>query len=125
MPPMPARLNIAIQMDPLEGLNLAGDSTYALMLAAHARGHALWHYEVRHLSLREGKAQPQGGPVSDRVFALARRVIPGGEGHAPFHTEPPEKLALAEMDVVLMRQPFPLPLPSRAEPLPASQTIVR
>jgi glutathione synthase len=104
---MPARLNIAIQMDPLEGLNLAGDSTYALMLAAHARGHALWHYEVRHLSLREGKAQPQGGPVSDRVFALARRVIPGGEGHAPFHTEPPEKLALAEMDVVLMRQDPP------------------
>ena len=104
---MPDRLNIAIQMDPLEGLNLAGDSTYALMLAAHARGHALWHYEVRHLSLREGKAQPQGSPVADRVFALARRVTPGGADDAPFHTEPPEKLALAEMDVVLMRQDPP------------------
>jgi glutathione synthase len=104
---MPDRLNIAIQMDPLEGLNLAGDSTYALMLAAHARGHALWHYEVRHLSLREGKAQPHGSPVADRVFALARRVTPGGAGDAPFHTEPPEKLALAEMDVVLMRQDPP------------------
>ena len=34
-------LRVAIQMDPLEGINIAGDSTFALMLGAQARGHRL------------------------------------------------------------------------------------
>ena len=68
---MPDRLKIAVQMDPLEGLNLAGDSTYALMLEAQARGHALWHYEVRHLSLREGKRE-LARRVTDRGFRAGK-----------------------------------------------------
>jgi glutathione synthase/RimK-type ligase-like ATP-grasp enzyme len=37
-------LRVAVQMDPLETINIAGDSTFHLMLAAQGRGHALWHY---------------------------------------------------------------------------------
>jgi glutathione synthase len=99
-------LKIAVQMDPLEGLNLAGDSTYALMLEAQARGHALWHYEVRHLSLREGRSQLVTR-TADRVFATARRVKLGADGQPPFETDAPSPLALGEMDVVLMRQDPP------------------
>ena len=40
-------LRVAVQMDPLESINIAGDSTFALMLAAQERGHELWHYDVR------------------------------------------------------------------------------
>jgi len=38
---------------PMETVNIDGDSTFALMLEAQARGHTMWHYEVRHLALRE------------------------------------------------------------------------
>jgi glutathione synthase len=103
---MPGTLKIAVQMDPLESLNLAGDSTYALMIEAAARGHALWHYEVRHLSLREGRRE-LAGRAADRVSAVARRVTLGSPGEKPFETGAPETLALAGMDVVLMRQDPP------------------
>ena len=103
---MPSRLKIAIQMDPLEGLNLTGDSTYALMQEAQARGHVMWHYEVRHLSLREGKTG-LARRAADRVFAQARRVsvVPGQA--APFEVAAPARLQLADMDVILMRQDPP------------------
>ena len=89
-------LRVACQMDPLESLNLAGDSTYALMGEAARRGHALWHYTVGHLSLRDG-----------RVSALAGKVTLGAPGEPPFTTAAPETLDLATMDVVLMRQDPP------------------
>ena len=56
-------LRVAIQMDPIEGVNINGDSTFALALAAQARGHELWHYLPQHLSLHDG-----------RVTARARRL---------------------------------------------------
>jgi glutathione synthase len=99
-------LKVAVQMDPLEGLNLAGDSTLALMREAQARGHALWHYEVHGLSLREGR-QGQAGSTADRVVARARPVRLGLDNQAPFETGAPVALALGEMDVVLMRQDPP------------------
>ena len=37
-------LKIAVQMDPLHGIDITGDSTFALMLEAQERGHRLWHY---------------------------------------------------------------------------------
>ena len=37
-------LTVAVQMDPLESIGIAGDSTFALMLGAQARGHKLFHY---------------------------------------------------------------------------------
>ncbi len=59
-------LRVAVQMDPIESINIDGDSTFALMLEAQSRGYALWHYEVRHLSLKEG--------------AVGRRVANGKSG---------------------------------------------
>ena len=44
-------LRIAVQMDPLESINIAGDSTFYLMLAAQERGYPLWHYDVKSLAL--------------------------------------------------------------------------
>jgi glutathione synthase/RimK-type ligase-like ATP-grasp enzyme len=40
-------LRVAVQMDPLETININGDSTFHLMLAAQARGYELWYYDVR------------------------------------------------------------------------------
>ena len=94
-------LSVAVQMDPLEPINIEADSTFALMLEAEARGHALWHYEVRHLALHEG------GPGQSRLRARARPVrvqrIPGA--HHRFGAE--TTLDLGTMDVVLMRQDPP------------------
>ena len=43
-------LRVAVQMDPLEGINIAGDSTFALMLKAQERGHKLYHYLAEDLT---------------------------------------------------------------------------
>ena len=37
-------LNVAVQMDPIERINIGGDSTFAVLLEAQARGHALAYY---------------------------------------------------------------------------------
>ncbi len=102
MPP----LKVAVQMDPLESINIDGDSTFALMLEAQARGHELWHYEVRHLALREGRPQP-AGRTTDRVTALARPVRVQRQRGAHFEAGPATRIELAGMDVVLMRQDPP------------------
>ena len=36
-------LRVAVQMDPMETIKIAGDSSFALMLEAEARGHSVWH----------------------------------------------------------------------------------
>ena len=43
-------LRVAVQMDPLNGIDIAGDSSFALMEAAQARGHSLFHYDVNALA---------------------------------------------------------------------------
>ena len=100
-----AALKIAIQMDPLESVNIDGDSTFALMLEAQARGHRLWHYQVADMSLSEGRVV--NGATVERLTATARPVtvqrIPG----AHFRFEAPQRLDLGTMDVVLMRQDPP------------------
>jgi len=89
-------LVVAIQMDPIETVNIESDSTFALALEAQARGHRLYHYLPRHLSLAEG-----------RVIAKARRLkVQRARGrHARLGVF--ETLNLARMDVVLMRQDPP------------------
>ncbi|MCC7425486.1 MAG: glutathione synthase [Alphaproteobacteria bacterium] len=89
-------LKVAIQMDPIESINIDADSTFALALEAQARGHGLWHYLPRHLSLRTGRVVARGRPLS------VRRVK--GD-HFAFGAW--EELDLATMDVVLMRQDPP------------------
>jgi glutathione synthase len=103
---MSALLKVAVQMDPIETIDINGDSTFALMLEAQRRGHLLWHYEVRHLSLREGKAVP-GSPRSERLTALARPVTVERVRGGHYHFGEPITIDLATMDVVLMRQDPP------------------
>jgi glutathione synthase len=103
---MAVSLKVAVQMDPIESIDIAGDSTFALMLEAQRRGHALWHYEVRHMSLREGRAAP-GAPRTERLTARARPVTVERVRGAHHHFGEPVTLDLAAMDVVLMRQDPP------------------
>jgi glutathione synthase len=94
-------LRVAVQMDPLESINVAGDSSFALMLAAQARGHKLWHYDVRSLAWENGRITAWARPVT------VQRVVGdhhGFEGDAA-------KIDLADdIDVVLMRQDPPFDL---------------
>ena len=59
-------LTVAIQMDPIERIDIAGDSTFALALEAQARGHKLLYYGPRDLSLRETKLVTRVRPLRVR-----------------------------------------------------------
>ena len=48
-------LNVAVQMDPIERINIRGDSTFALLLEAQARGHKLSYYTPDRLALLDGR----------------------------------------------------------------------
>ena len=88
-------------MDPIETIGIDGDSTFALMLEAQARGHALSHFEVRHLTLAVG-------PDGARVRAMARPVTVRRVAGDHFSFGPAVTLDLAaDTDVVLMRQDPP------------------
>lgn len=91
-------LRVAVQMDPIESINIAGDSSFALMLAAQKRGHQVFHYDVGALTLDE----------DDRLHALAHpvRVQPVAGDH--FEKGEARRLDLGrDVDVVLMRQDPP------------------
>ena len=93
-------LTVAVQMDPMEGINIAGDSTFALMLSAQARGHSLFHYAAGDLSYRDGRVYAPARPVS--VQRIAGDHFTFGE---------PRLLDIgADTDVVLMRQDPPFDL---------------
>jgi glutathione synthase len=93
-------LTVAVQMDPLESINIAGDSTFALMLAGQARGHRLFHYPADALNYADGRVWTRAHP------ATVQRV----EGDH-FRFGDPVSLDLgADADVVLMRQDPPFDL---------------
>jgi glutathione synthase len=93
-------LRVAVQMDPLESINIEGDSTLAIMLGAQARGHRLWHYTADALSYRDGRLWTKAHPVT------VQRVA--GD-HYRFGA--PEIIDLGrDTDVVLMRQDPPFDL---------------
>ncbi|MGH6954085.1 MAG: glutathione synthase, partial [Alphaproteobacteria bacterium] len=89
-------LAVAIQMDPIEGVNIDADSTFVLALEAQRRGHALYHYLPKHLTFRHGRLYARARP-------LAVRRVKGD--HATLGEF--EMLDLATMDIVLMRQDPP------------------
>jgi glutathione synthase len=89
-------LKLAVQMDPMHGIEITGDSTFALMLEAQTRGHDLWHYEVRHMWL-------EGATLKARVQPVTVQAVAGD--HYKFGPE--TTVRLSEMDVVLMRQDPP------------------
>ena len=105
---MTTPLKVAVQMDPIDTINIDGDSTFALMLEAQRRGHALWHYEVRHMSLHEGRTSPGGGGRRiERLMATARPVTLQRVAGDHYKFGAAERLDLGAMDVVLMRQDPP------------------
>ena len=57
-------LRVAVQMDPLESIAIAGDSTFALMIEAQARGHSLFYYGAGELTYDEGELFAQARPVT-------------------------------------------------------------
>jgi glutathione synthase len=89
-------LAVAFQMDPLELINPAADSTYMLALEAMKRKHALFHYLPQDLALTGG-----------RVTARAHSFAAATDRANPFHAGAEEVLDLAALDVVLMRQDPP------------------
>jgi glutathione synthase len=89
-------LTVAIQMDPIEKIDIGGDSTFALALEAQARGYALLYYGPRDLSLK-------GGRVTAHMRSLAVRPVKGDH----FTLGESGRRDLAEVDVVLMRQDPP------------------
>src|SRR6202142_1888888 len=89
-------LTVAIQMDPIERIDIDGDSTFAMALEAQTRGHSLVYYGPRDLTFREGK-------VTARVRPLTVRAVKGDH----FTLGELRVYDLAQADVVLMRQDPP------------------
>ena len=90
----------AFQMDPMETLSIGGDSSFALMLSAQARGIALWHYAVTDLTWDEG-----------RLWAHARPVVVRREQGNHFTFGEARRIDLGrDVDVVWMRQDPPFDL---------------
>jgi len=90
------KLSFALQMDPVAGIDITGDSTFALGLEAQSRGHNLWYYTPESLSFNDGKVTARG-----QSLALFDEV------GAHFKTGPNETRSLDEFDVILMRQDPP------------------
>jgi glutathione synthase len=92
-------LNVAVQMDPIERIKIAGDSTFALLLEAQARGHKLSYYTPERMS-------QLGGDVFAHVQPLSVRDVAGD--HARLGEI--RRANLREFDVVLLRQDPPFDL---------------
>ena len=89
-------LSVAIQMDPIESIDIDADSTFALALEGQRRGHELFHYLPQDLSFYRGRVVAQGRPLEVRRQRGDHFVF--GE---------PEDIDLADIDMVLMRQDPP------------------
>ncbi len=89
-------LTVAIQMDPIESINIDGDSSFVMGLSAQARGHSLYHYHPRQLTFRDGK-----------VTARARPLTLRRERGNHFTAGSEEVIDLSQLDVILMRQDPP------------------
>ncbi|MGN6450976.1 MAG: glutathione synthase [Brucella intermedia] len=89
-------LKVAVQMDHISTVNIAGDTTFALSLEAQKRGYELYHYTPDRLSMRDGV-------VSARLEKMEVRDIKGDH----YTLGEPIRRDLSEMDVVLLRQDPP------------------
>jgi glutathione synthase len=89
-------LKVAVQMDPIESINITGDSTFAMMLEAQRRGHHLFYYQTKTLALGEGS-----------LFATGSDVTVRDEKGNHFTLGDERRADLGKKDVVLMRQDPP------------------
>ena len=93
-------LRIAIQMDPIETVNIKGDSTFTIMLEAQSRGYQLFHYLPELLSYVEGKVVANVRPIKVQRVAGSH-----------FVADAAVRLDLkSDVDVVLLRQDPPFDL---------------
>ena len=92
-------LRVAVQMDPIDRINIRGDSTFALLLEAQLRGHRLSYYTPDKLALLDGKLFAQVAPLQVRDKAGDHFTL--GEW---------KRIALGDFDVVLLRQDPPFDL---------------
>jgi glutathione synthase len=92
-------LTVAVQMDPIERIKIAGDSTFAMLLEAQRRGHGLLHYTPDRLSMRDGRVLTTAEPIEVRDVE-GDHVTVGA----------PERIDLSGVDVVLLRQDPPFDL---------------
>ncbi|MBK8007604.1 MAG: glutathione synthase [Rhizobiales bacterium] len=89
-------LKVAVQMDPIERIKIAGDSTFALLLEAQSRGHALAYYTPDKLALSEGK-----------VFASVQPLSVRDKTGDHFTLGEAKRTDLSSFDVILLRQDPP------------------
>lgn len=89
-------LKTGVQMDPIERINIRGDSTFALLLEAQLRGHSIFYYTPDSLFMRDG-----------RVFATGQDLRVSDVQGAHYEAGPKRLLALEELDVVHLRQDPP------------------
>jgi len=89
-------LKVALQMDPIGAVNIAGDSTFRIALEAQVRGHSLFYYTPDKLAFVEGRVTARGYPVE------VRRDL---GNHVSYGTE--AEVDLADFDVVWLRQDPP------------------
>ncbi|MBK20538.1 MAG: glutathione synthase [Rhodospirillaceae bacterium] len=89
-------LTVAIQMDPIESIDITADSTFMLAMEAQARGHALYYYLPTALVFRDG-----------RLFARAQKIEVRRDKSNHFTAGEEEVIDLSSVDVVLMRQDPP------------------
>ena len=92
-------LSVAVQMDHIASISIAGDSTFAMLLEAQARGHRLFHYTPDRLVMRDG-----------RIFAAVEPLTVRDVAGDHFTLGPAERIELSEMDVILLRQDPPFDL---------------
>ena len=90
------KLRVAVQMDHIRTVNIAGDTTFALSLEAQRRGHSLYHYTPDRLTQEDGR-------IFARVEEMQVRDVKGDH----FTLGEPVRTDLSEMDVVLLRQDPP------------------
>jgi glutathione synthase len=97
-------MRAAFQMDPLDAINIAGDSSFALLLSAQQRGYDLYHYDVRSLAYETGAP---GGALTALCRPVKVRAVEGDH----YELGEPATLDLArDVDVVMMRQDPPFDL---------------
>lgn len=89
-------LKIAVQMDHIADISIAGDTSFALCLEAQARGHELYHYTPDRLSMSGTDVTAAMEPLTVKDVEGDHYVLGGRK-----------RTSLRDMDVVLLRQDPP------------------
>ena len=92
-------IRTGVVMNPIGGINIKKDSTFAMLLEAQARGHHVYYMEPEDLHVRDGQA-----------FATMRRISVKDDPLDWYSLQDAEQLPLEELDIILMRRDPPFEL---------------